>query len=536
MKPSIKQGAVLVVLAVVATLIPFVNKAFHIDDPLFIWMAQQISRFPGDPYGFNVTWYWTAEPISSVMQNPPLSSYFAAVAGTNLGWSEPAMHSAFLLPAVGAILGTFFLARRFTDSPLAAALLTLFTPVFLVSATSVMCDVLVLALWVWSIECWLRGLEKNSWLLFLLASILVAAAALTKYFGISLVLLLVAFTIARDWRLWPRLLFLVIPIFVVAIYEMITKAKYGHGLLLGATAYPWTWNPTAERHIFQTFVTGLSFLGGGLISIIFYGSILKRWKLLVAGLVIFAAMVPLFYFFCARGIGHQAESITPIAGQGALFATIALGILTLAVVDLVQRRTAESLLLCLWLLGTFLFGTFLNWSVTSRALLPAAPAVAILAVRQLNSNTRGLSLWWPLLPAAAISLIVATADCKLANTAREAARQFHNQFGGELMTVWFEGHWGFQYYMEKWGAKSLPEEYSRVISGDLVIIPLNNTNTFSLPGERFAVLRHAEYAPLSFLTTMSNERSVGFYSSAVGPLPWAFVDVPMERYGLIRAR
>ena len=58
------------------------------------------------------------------------------------------MHGAFLVPAVAAVLGTFFLAQRLSGSPLLGALLVLFTPVFLVSATTVMCDVWLLALWV----------------------------------------------------------------------------------------------------------------------------------------------------------------------------------------------------------------------------------------------------------------------------------------------------------------------------------------------------------------------------------------------------
>jgi len=136
------------------------------------------------------------------------------------------MHGAFLVPAVAAVLGTFFLAHRLSGSPLLAALLALFTPVFLVSATTVMCDVWLLALWVWSVHCWLRGLERHSYWLLLLASLLVAAAALTKYFGVSLVPLLAAYTVARERRLTSRLLFLLIPNAIIGIYEAIAKAKY----------------------------------------------------------------------------------------------------------------------------------------------------------------------------------------------------------------------------------------------------------------------------------------------------------------------
>src|SRR6476660_6181476 len=190
MKNSVTRDAFLAIAAVIAALAPFLNKAFHIDDPLFLWMAQQIAHQPGDPYGFAVNWYVSNQPIFSIMQNPPLSSYYIALLASFFGWSEPAMHGAFLVPAIAAVLGTFFLARRLCNSPLLAALLLLFTPVFLVSATGVMCDVWLLALWVWSVESWLRGLERHSYRFLLLASVLAAAAALTKYFGASLVPLL----------------------------------------------------------------------------------------------------------------------------------------------------------------------------------------------------------------------------------------------------------------------------------------------------------------------------------------------------------
>src|SRR5205814_3524405 len=198
MRNSDANRAVLAAVAVIAALIPFLNKAFHIDDPLFLWIAQRISTQPEDPYGFAANWYQSSQPMFSIMQNPPLSSYYMALAASLLGWSELAMHGAFLVPAVAAVLGMFFVARRLCSSPLLAALLLLFTPVFLVSATGVMCDVWLVALWVWSLECWMRVRERTSAQLFFFASILVAAAALTKYFGIALVPLLAVYTRACE--------------------------------------------------------------------------------------------------------------------------------------------------------------------------------------------------------------------------------------------------------------------------------------------------------------------------------------------------
>ena len=89
MKNSVTRDAFLAIVAVTAALVPFLNKAFHIDDSLFLWMAQQVSQHSTDPYGFSVNWYVSAKPMFSIMQNPPLNAYYIALAAKFLGWSFP---------------------------------------------------------------------------------------------------------------------------------------------------------------------------------------------------------------------------------------------------------------------------------------------------------------------------------------------------------------------------------------------------------------------------------------------------------------
>ena len=206
----------------------------------------------------------------------------------------------------------------------------------------------------------------------------------------------------------------------------------------------------------------------------------------------------------------------------------------------------------------------MNWSITARTLLPMAPAVMILLLRRFTSQANhcgtgnefqfgigdcdritaaqvdpvihpgnGRTLWWPLLPAALVSLLVTTADYKLANTARLASSYFQKRFQTEPGTLWFEGHWGFQYYMEQWRAKPVDQNERRIVSGDLVIIPVNNTN-ISLP----ATHGRAEQVnfPQFLLATMSPETGAGFYSSRWGPLPWVFARIPPEPYLVFRVK
>src|SRR5437879_6091233 len=67
-----------VLLVTTACVTPFANKAFHIDDTLFLRAAEQILKHPGDFYGFEINWSSTATPMIEVFENPPLTCYFIA--------------------------------------------------------------------------------------------------------------------------------------------------------------------------------------------------------------------------------------------------------------------------------------------------------------------------------------------------------------------------------------------------------------------------------------------------------------------------
>jgi hypothetical protein len=109
-------GTVIVGLIAVI-LLPFIAKPFHIDDPMYLWAGQHIVRHPFDFYGLNVFWTGSIAPMWWLNQNPPLTSYFIALSTIVVGGSEVALHSAFLVPATLALIGTWQCARLYTRWP-----------------------------------------------------------------------------------------------------------------------------------------------------------------------------------------------------------------------------------------------------------------------------------------------------------------------------------------------------------------------------------------------------------------------------------
>jgi hypothetical protein len=164
------------------------------------------------------------------------------------------------------------------------------------------------------------------------------------------------------------------------------------------------------------------------------------------------------------------------------------------------------------------------------------PAVAILLVRRLEDrgvlgrSTSMRSVWLSLAAAGVLSVAVAASDTALADSARRAAREICKARHEPLRTIWFEGHWGFQYYMEAAGARAVVMNRSSLDPGDLLILPLNNSNVV-WPAPPW--VRHQETKVVAvepWLTTMRPEVGAGFYTDYRGPMPFAFGAVPPETY------
>lgn len=536
-------------LATLGCLLPFSGKAFHIDDPLFVWTAQQIAHDPFNPYGFHLVWSVTDMPISAVMKNPPLSSYYGALIGVTAGWSEKAWHVGFLLPALALVLGIYRLAEQFTASPLIAAAATLFAPGFLVSATGVMCDVTMLALWVWAVIFWLKGIDSGKPLHFAASSLLMAACALTKYFGASLILLLCAYSFFRLRRLGVWVWYLLIPLASLTCYQLWSKALYGRDLLLDAARYGHSPQPVdqALRLVGGHGLEGLSFLGGCALPVLLFSPLLWNHRQLIFGGLAGA--------IAGLALGMQwVDSLDPmnpliqqpvhhglwISAQFGFYVAGGISVLGLAIADYRKRREADSILLTLWVLGTFLFTAFLNWTVNARSVLPLIPPASILLARRLDESRVGSSRWStaksvvPFVLSAIVALSIARGDTAFANSERSLASFIHGRTQNQVGNVFFEGHWGFQYYMQLFGAR--PLEYDRFAfqDGDVVVAPESGADTFPIPPKFVAAQEALEIDSHAHAATMA--LGAGFYSSLWGPLPFSFGRVPAKPYLFVRLR
>jgi 4-amino-4-deoxy-L-arabinose transferase-like glycosyltransferase len=494
---QVRVEVAVLVAVTLACLLPFVARPLHIDDPLFVWCARHIAAHPLDFYGFKVNWGRTPEPMYVVTQNPPLTCYWLALAGRVFGWSEVALHLAMLPWAVTAVVGTYALARCLCRRPVWAALAAMSMPVFLISATSLMCDVMMTSLWTWSILFWVLGHRRQRANLLFAAALLASLALLTKYFAVALVPLLLAYAVFSRRMLGWSALALVLPVVTLLGFDVVCRSLYGHSPLIGLRAFVST---SSEP---RGLVKWVVYPGGCVLTVGVLLPLLGRRILagsLAAGVL----------------VGVISQSV-----QAGVFSVAGVALVAQVAADLRASRNADSLLLALWIAGTVVFAMRLNWTTNGRSVLPLVPAAAIATVRWLEVVGWPRARWLGVGVGVStvLSLLVCWADCSHARAERSAADTLLQMARTENCGLVYCTQWGMQYYLQAGGRFPIDERRDQLHDGDLYVIPrVFADHALKTPGSEDVGVLLFPPAPLG--STMDPRTGAGFY--ATWPLPFSF--------------
>ncbi len=524
----------------IVLLAPFANKAYHLDDPLSLWTAQHILQDPIRFFDYPLNWTGVEGPAYLVIKNPPLSMYYMAAIGAIFGWGEVPMHLAFLLPSAFASLGTYFVARRFCRQPLLASAAATLTPAVLISSSTVMTTVTMLAFYLWAIETWLRGLDSSRARWFFISAALMTASALSQYFGASTVPLMLAYTLLKRHKPGAWLLALAIPVVALLDYEAITRYLFGVGLFFDAGSYASLYRSSEQTPAWFRLLAGLVYTGGCVWTAFWFTPLYGR-RVALAVVSLTGASVVLGWFLfesLLSGSAREGDEISRWSVSlhfGVFVVAGALG-LGLALYDLWRERSPESVLLALWIFGAFAFAAIFNWTINARSLLGMAAPAAILAVRHLD-RVRAVPLrswvqWLPIAPMAALALVLVYADFTIANAGRAAARQLYQTLPAEAGRNVYMGHWGFQYYMQQGNARQFNLEGTQLSVGDMLILPDNNMRPFAVP-EIYSHKYAYGFDVFPWASTWNFHVGAAYYSNTWGPFPYVLGHTTPERYAAL---
>jgi hypothetical protein len=535
----------LILLGLLAALLPFCGKAVHIDDPLYLWTAEHLlSDGWGQVFNFSVNWSGTMTPMAEAVFNPPGAAYYLALVVRLFGWNEVTLHLAFFLVALIAAAGVFVLARAWCQTPAFATALTISTPIFILSATTLMCDIPMLMFWIWALVFWEKGAQGWKWG-YLIAGFLAGLATATKYNGILLLpLFVIGACFSRKNWVW-MIVGIVVPLIMLGGYEYATGQIHGRGLFSVTrelSAAKRQMIAASPFHLPYQLITLLTFLGGGGIAIAISAAIngFKSGKTLFVPAGLLGGLV---LVVCV-----SRDSLGPVSlvnggalrwglvSQVVLWGTAGALIVFQTGTILFQTRDRVTVMLVAWAAMGIGYAVFLNWMISGRGLLWIIPALAILVARQFERVTGPAWLRWvPVGISGPVALLVTMADAQFAASARTAARQISAKYvappDGQL---WFQGHWGFQYYLQRAGW--LPVDFAQANTkiGDWVATPYNNVKILLLPDEYVAAVEEWPVSTCFWVATQHPDTGAGFHANQLGPLPFYFGPVPPESYQVQR--
>ena len=199
------------------------------------------------------------------------------------------------------------------------------------------------------------------------------------------------------------------------------------------------------------------------------------------------------------------------------------------------RRDVAMLALGAWLLVPLVIAPYVH--LPSKYLLASAPAAAILVARELSV---GGGSWprWVLAFTCALGLVLGVAilraDARFSGLGREAAAKGIAPQVAVGRRVWFGGHWGFQWYAERAGARVLTLTPPFPQPGDLIVTSLRSDLTAGIQQLIFETLGASHLGRTEDRTPGGRLMSdgAGFYSNYWGLLPWVWSDGPIDTIDL----
>jgi hypothetical protein len=532
---SLRAALPAIAIAVVAY-VCFLNKAFNLDDVVFLLMSKHQLTDPlhpasvfvslnGHPPDWISNGMWSG-PVMPTLLMPSLAA----------GGAEWLAHLAQLLVFVLGIVSSAALAIRLGLTAASArwvSLLVTTSPAVLAMASTAFPDIPTMAFGAWGIERLVAYRDERGWWRAVSATGGLALCVLSRQHGCLLVACMVPVMLGRwpsglaEWRsgvLDRRFLSTIACMFaaaaiVVGVYFIMRDDHAGVGLaktpIRVADSSLWRVNlANIPVQWMVTFPLGLAWIA------------MYRWRLLVRVWFWAAAALGVYLAFQTHVFTRRPVWLpwqAPLTAIGA-------GVLADVVVSAFRRRNMVELGLVGSLFIVLPMAVYTH--LPPKYFLPAAPMMAILIMRHVEDG--GLKSRRPLAVLCAVGAILGVliikADAVHGDVGREGGR-VAAKYVAQDRRVWFDGAWAFQWYAIQAGAEPAHSgEDWKPAKGDILVVGLEGyifkkvknktlleTIEFKAPGGRVL------------------EKPAGFFSNVFwGPLPWKWSKKPHDPVDVYR--
>lgn len=552
-----KDSTAIILLLFVTLLltVPFLNQALHLDDQEFISFAQiQLDhplQFFLEDYnymGFHFDVFRTTHP-------PLLSSILALVMYISGTQSELLFHGSYLIFPVVAAVSMFYLGKRFTRMPFFASLLLITSTGFLVMSHNLRGDLPGLALWLFVTTIFIFGVDRNNRNLIILTSVLIVLATMTSYQCLCLIPLLLLYLLLKRKISLLFLSPLVIAIIFFIAFTFYVRWSSGGFPNFSYSAVGFDFLPgLSDPHM--KVLALLTFIGGSIIfplSVVVIIARKCRELIIVASAITIITVGSVIILYTDRDLSTlEVALLIPMLAAGISMVYLTLKPLFLYVHSLLGHSPVadtDNVFLSVWVLGISFFNIMSMPSIAVRHLLPLFPPMILLFVKKsetiLLEKPKTLTVFAASTVAVGllISLPASIADYRLADSYRDTAKYFSERYMDTSTKVWYQGEFGFRYYMDKYGFSMLSPS-STAAAGDIIIrsetscIVGSGTYDFFMkpPEERTEIIESIDIEdsfPVRIRTPWAN---TGFYSHRMGPVPVVASNLLVDHYSVYLCR
>lgn len=539
--------------------LPYVWGPFRIDDPYHLEAAKQMRRSPGDPYGFQINWDGTPKSAFVTYASPPLVPAWLALWTRVFPQNEVSLHLAMLPFSLLALVAFGVLARSFDVQPAIAMALLACSPAFFLTSQVLMPDMPMLCLFLLAVTGARFYQLERSRPAALLAFVAGFCCPLAKYNGAVLAPVLIGLALAdrqlaragsrgsndraangRGSFTLGMIAIISAPLLSLVCWGAFTWSKYGAVHFLNMSTFQ-----RGQAHSLDPMMLTAGILGAVGLGVVPLG---------LLGFLLRTRNSSVWLSALALCSGTGAACLATLMGYGVasvlLFVfsvSVSVYILGLAVRcgwQSARGRDWTLLPLVVWILAGLAFQYGLMFSAV-RYVLFLAPPIILLVVRASSwapcESLLAAILGANLLFAAALGF----ADARQASVYPSViAQEIRPRLAGSGGRLFFDGHWGFQYYAEEIGGEPIDELRPPTLrAGDMVFVA-------KLPWPK---LKQAPHAPgldieattvtvsnAGFLRTMSCRAGANFYSSVASGcdrptwLPFGFSGEAEERFTIYR--
>jgi 4-amino-4-deoxy-L-arabinose transferase-like glycosyltransferase len=490
----------LILLALVALArLPFLDEAVQGDDVYYLLIAENARVDPWHPMqmGFRLQGeaVWAAGHT-----RPPGNAYLlAALLGVFGGMRETGFHAVYAAFSLLALIGCYFLARRFTDRPLVAALCVAVAPPFLVNGNKLESDLPMLAFLAAGAALLVHRRFAGAAL----------GLALAAFFGYQALFLLPVFALwvwieARSsvmaWAalgLGPALLI---------VWQLAERAASGSAPAENLAGYFSAYGLLALTRKARSVQALQAHLGMLVSPLILAPAFVRVAKMeLVA-----AALLALAQAFLLEGYSLGERVFFWVA------ASIGLTFLLFAARKSIRAPVRAEAIPALWIVSFFLAAIAVFYAGSARYLLPLLPAAGIVV-----ANLRVGRAWLSAGLAASflLGMALAASEYQHAGAYRSIANEVQTAARGRR--VWSNAEWGLRYYLGE-RAGSDPLLAQQAVPGGAVVVEsaLAATIPYRVEGSRRELMKQEIAVRTPPFRTIGPGSHAGYSSSEFGVLPF----------------